>query len=305
MGALCTRQRKDDRPLPWSHPVAAVPVGGDPLPFGVPNSLPFLTLLPAASPRAVVVVGHGLNMRSAAMDQLCSPLLSGGAAVVRVTWSGHLVDGEPTEALLARWKGITSQDWKADWMVAQGEGAALARRHDIPLTYLGFSLGGLLQTRMLLDSDVRVDRQVLLAPAIRLRWRVHALQGVRRFPGRLVVPSFAPRAIRSHPGTSVAAYSALFGLETSLDVVPVPERLKLPTLVFMDPDDELVSQTRLERWIHQNGLEAWWQVRPVGGERLIPPYTRHYITDGYGLGRERFRAMSARIVSWLIDGLPA
>lgn len=257
-----------------------------------------------APPRAVVVVAHGLNQRAHALLALCEALRQRGAAIVLIRFHGHHWGAERSPDTLEEWRSVAWRDWVRDWEEGAAVGASLAARHGVPLTFLGFSLGALVHGYALAcrdDEPPPFVRQLLLAPAIRVRPRSRAILLFRALGRRFLVPSIAPVAIRAHDGTSVAAYMALFHLESSLDAPRHPERLRLPTLVLIDPRDELAGPARLGRWIARQGLSELWQVRDVPREpgRGIRTF-RHYVTDEAALGAASFAELVEIVVAALL-----
>jgi len=260
-------------------------------------------------PRAVVVVAHGLNQRAHALLPLSELLRRRGATIVLIRFRGHHWGSEHSPDTMDAWRSLGWRDWLRDWEEASAVGASLAARHEVPLVFLGFSLGALVHAYAMAcrdDEPPPFARQLLLAPAIRVRPRSRAVLLFAALGRRFLVPSIAPAAVRSHSGTSVAAYSALFHLESSLDTPRHPERLRVPTLVLIDPADELASPGRLRRWIERQGLTSHWQVRGV--PRAAAPGARtfrHYVTDETALGAASFGELAELAVAALLGPPPA
>lgn len=260
---------------------------------------------PPCAPRAVVVAAHGLNQRAAALRPLYERLRARGAVVVVLCLRGHRRDDEDETESIAAWRAVTKAHWLADWQEATAEGEAQAVRHAIPLTYLGFSLGALVQVHAMAHAAAPPPyvRQVFLAPAIRVQPQVHAIRVFRPLGAGFLLPSLTPAPIRSHPATSVAAYESLFHLEGEVAVMEHPERLRIPTLVLIDPRDELVSASRISAWIERHGLGETWRVQHVAKDTTTTrSRVHHYITDGTGLGTAPFDALSARVCAALLEG---
>ena len=257
------------------------------------------------APRIVVLVAHGLNQRSDAMRELYEPLRLQGACVVLARFRGHRAGAPADAATVEAWRTVEWGDWGDDWLAAARIAQQLAETHRVPLTFLGFSLGGLVHVHHLATgTGVPVFvRQVLLAPAIRVHPRSRAVRAFRALGRRFLVPSLAPEAVRSHGGTSVAAYEALFRYESALDVVPHPDRLRIPTLVVIDPRDELASAPRLVDWIAAHGLESSWHVHAIEKDMTTArSRLRHYVTDEAGLGPGPFAHLVDLLTRALFDG---
>lgn len=263
-------------------------------------------LHPTPPIRAVVVVAHGLNQRASALRELHEALRARGAAVVVLQLRGHRLDSEEEPSVLEAWRALRWGEWTEDWRRAAETAAAIAAEHQVPLTFLGYSLGALVHVHALTAGErtaVPFARQVLLAPALSLHPWVRAARVVRVLSPRFLLPAFTPPAIRSHAATSVAAYDALFRYEAAVSIIQHPECLRIPTLVFIDDRDELVSAPRLRRWVAQHGLAPAWRIHTLTKDRTTAgSILRHYITDQVGLGAAAFGALVERVAAALVDG---
>ncbi|MEP7345981.1 MAG: alpha/beta fold hydrolase, partial [Gemmatimonadaceae bacterium] len=213
--------------------------------------------------KVVVLVAHGLNLRAHALRDLYEPLRERGATIVVLRLRGHAGDSVGDAPVLEEWKTIDATVWVEDWRESARVAEELATSRGVPLAFLGYSLGALIHIYGLATSDRAVNpfqRQVLLAPAVRVRHRTRLVLLFRPLGMRFIVPSLTPVEIRSHGGTSVAAYRSLFGYEAAMSMIEAPTRIKIPTLVLMDPGDELVSQRRISEWIERNGLRPEWRM---------------------------------------------
>ncbi len=102
----------------------------------------------------------------------------------------------------------------------------------------------------------------------------------------------------------MAAYTALFGYEAALSTLENPAKLKVPTLILMDPGDELVSQRRLQYWIDRHGLRPEWRVRPLFKDPLTAASRiKHHVITSRALGKPAFDALVSTVSAALIDGV--
>jgi hypothetical protein len=199
----------------------------------------------------VVLVVHGLNNKPEVMDSLISVLVDNGFHSLRVSLYQDASDGrsDPSE-IAGSWRAILSDAYTT----------AQDRYPDLPKFALSYSLGAL-TTVSFLDGETAptFDRMVLLAPPVSLTRSaslVRALTPLGRF--NLALPSAAPKEIRARRGTPLSEYAAMLELGGEVDTLRHPEKLgQIPTVVYLDPDDELVGYAGVLDWIHRNGLGMW------------------------------------------------
>jgi len=136
-------------------------------------------------------------------------------------------------------------------------------------------MGGLLGVD-LLSSDPRVkfDKMVLFAPAIKMHKRNSLLKILSPFP-RIVIPSIAHKSYLTNDGTSIAAYNALFEmyahLENNLD-----SKINIPTVVFIDKQDELISFNGLQNMVRDQNLDHW-KIHPVKKDKTATKIKMHHL----------------------------
>ena len=210
--------------------------------------------------RGVALVIHGLNLKPDRMGPLVDELCQWGIAVVLCALRGHgenyapLAGCTPDVARLATFRQVSYTGWQAEVMAAYTAASALAQPTATPLFLVAFSLGALLGCELLVTTPrVYFDRMVLLAPALALRPHSHLPALLGRWP-TLALRSFAPQTYRSNPATPIAAYSALRTALRSLQRHGNAQ-LNVPTLILVDPQDELVSLHGMRR-----------RVAPLAGE---------------------------------------
>jgi len=199
----------------------------------------------------VVLVVHGLNNKPEVMDSLISVLVDNGFHCLRVSLYWDAPDGRSDPSVIAR-------GWRA--ILADAYTGAQDRFPDLPRFALSYSLGAL-TTVSFLDRETTptFDRMVLLAPPVSLTRSaslVRALTPLGRFS--IALPSAAPKEIRARRGTPLSEYAAMLEMVGEVDALTLPDKLgRIPTVVYLDPDDELVGYAGVLDWIHRNGLEMW------------------------------------------------
>lgn len=239
-------------------------------------------MVPAGRVKVVVLVVHGLNLDPSRMDELSHILLDRGAAVLRVTLTGH--SSESATPLTHVTRGT--------WRDAIDRAAAAAAKYRAPLGFVGFSLGSLAALDALSQYSRPVfDSMVHLAPAIAPR-RITSL--ARLLPPRLMLPSRTPAAFRVHDRLPASVYHTVLRTARSLDLSAFGD---VPTLVYIDPDDELVSLRGLYRLIDDHGLSDW-EVRQVEAGHTGLPH--HLLVTERAFPSGEFRRVANDIGEFLM-----
>jgi esterase/lipase len=251
----------------------------------------------ASTASAVALVIHGLNVNPLRMDPLAHELNRWGVATLRCTLSGHADSLPAGEARLASLRRVTYGLWRDEAAAAYRVAAQQAEHRSVPVVLVAFSLGALIGcTAALHNAHIRFARLVLFAPALRIRRRSRILELLSRWP-QLVVPSLTPAAYRANPGTPMAAYNALYAARRDFERLAGP-RLDIPTLVFADPRDEMVSYSGLRQLIAQHGL-AQWQLQAVDKAPDATTRYHHLLIDRESVGDAAWRQMMAQMRSHL------
>lgn len=256
--------------------------------------------------RGVALVIHGLNLKPERMQPLADELRGWGIAVVLCSLRGHgenyapLAGYPPEVARLATFRQVSYTGWRAEVMAGYAAANALAQAAAVPHFLVAFSLGALLGCELLATTPtVHFDRMVLLAPALALRPHSHLPTLLGRWPA-LTLRSFAPRAYRCNPATPIAAYSALRTALRSLHR-HANAKLNIPTLVLIDPQDELVSLDGMRRWVQRLHLTQWrFSLVNKGGHRADLRF-HHLLLDADCVGQKMWQLMIAEMNTHLLS----
>ena len=260
--------------------------------------------VPLAETRAVALVIHGLNLRPSKMESVIKALTNSGIDALNVSLRGHgnnydsQAYNDPARARLAAFKSVSYQLWMDEVCGAYAAAKNRSDKKDVPLYLIGYSLGGLMGTDLLAtEPGVQFDKMVLFAPAVKMHLRNYLIRALSPFP-RLTIPSFALATYQSNDGTPMAGYNALFD---SLNNVAgnIGPQINVPTLVFIDPEDEIVSYSRLKQMVQAENLDQWefYIVQKENTEG--PAKIHHLIIDAPSTGAEVWRKMMAAMVNHL------
>lgn len=257
--------------------------------------------------RGVALVIHGLNLQPARLRPLADAVRPWGVGVVFCSLQGHGENYQPLAgqsveaARLAAFRRVSYAGWRGEMEAAYRTAATLAATHNVPIFLLAFSLGALLGCELLATAaTVHFDRMVLLAPALALRPVSHLPYLLARWP-QIAIRSLSPRAYRANPATPVAAYLTLRTALANVQRQPNPA-LNVPTLVLIDPRDELVSFKGLQRLIRRQHL-THWQLHPIHKQPTRPDAKFHHlILDAESVGPVVWAAMLRTIKAHLLPG---
>jgi len=265
----------------------------------------YTILEPSGDFKGVALVIHGLNLRPDRMRPLADELRGMGLAVVLCSLRGHGENYTPIagrSSVIARldsFRQTTYAGWRAEVEAAYAATVALAQPTAAPLFLVAFSLGALLGCDLLATCPtVHFDRMVLLAPALALRSYSHLPHLLSRWP-TVALRSFAPRHYRNNPATPIAAYNALRTALLSLRR-HADTKLNVPTLLLIDPQDELVSPPGLQRFIQRAQL-FHWRLSLVKKQPTQPELAFHHlIIDAASVGPVMWQSMVTQIQGHLI-----
>ncbi len=257
-------------------------------------------------PRGVAVVVHGLNLKPERMDSLIALLNRAGIDALGVSLHGHGENylGKGTagtaEARLDSFRAVTSRLWSAELYEAYRKARQRARQIKVPVFLIGYSLGGLLGCELQVSRpDVSFDRMVLFAPALKITLKPHLLKALMPFPD-LVIDSLAPVDYRANAGTPMAGYKAMFDTLNRFEK-NLNGKLNVPTIVFLDREDEFISYEGLREMIAEEGLDRWRiiPVRKSPSENAL--FAHHLLIDETVVGKEMWSKMDAALLSHLIS----
>ena len=244
----------------------------------------------------VALVIHGLNSRPDKMESIIARMNEVGVDCLNLSLRGHgenysdLSHAESADARMETFKSVTYPMWKTEAYQAYQRVERISKLYATPLFFVGFSMGGLLGVDLLSSNPtVQFDKMVLFAPAIKMHKRNSLLKILSPFP-RIVVPSIAHKSYLTNDGTSIAAYNALFEmyahLENNLD-----SKINIPTVVFIDEQDELISFSGLQNMVRDQNLDQW-KIHPVKKDKTATEVKMHHlIIDEASVGNNMWQEM--------------
>ena len=254
--------------------------------------------------RGVALVIHGLNLRPSKMESIIKILTASGIDALNLSLRGHgenydrHAQSDPERARLATFKSVSYELWKKEIYTAYVAARSRSIKKDVPLFFVGFSLGGLLGADLLASKpDIQYDRMVLFAPSIKMHVRNNIIRVLSPFPW-LTIPSYTLASYQSNDGTPMAGYNALFDSLKNFAGHAGP-RVNVPTLVFIDQRDEIVSYRRLKQMVQDENLDQWqiYIVHKESSGELAKIH--HLIIDAPSTGENVWKNMMRAMVSHL------
>jgi len=260
--------------------------------------------------KGAALVIHGLNLRPDRMQPIISALTKSGIDVLALTLRGH---GDnytrrsgiaEDQARLEAFKHVSYPVWMNEAYLAYLQLEERGAEKGVPLFLTAFSLGGLIGLDLLAGNrDVRFDRVVLFAPAIRLHAVIYLERVLSPFP-RLVIPSMAPTVyLANKKGTPIAAYNALFdGLERFNQ--NAGQKLNVPTLVFIDRKDEFIPLAKLKSLVKDKKWEHWQFYIVEKDKSARDGAFYHHIIDASSTGKTVWQEMMTAVANHLLNPKP-
>jgi alpha-beta hydrolase superfamily lysophospholipase len=248
--------------------------------------------------KGVALVIHGLNLKPDRMHSLIAFLNDAGIDVLNVSLKGHgnnflwNMKIPIEEARLESFRNVTYDLWLDEVHRAYLKVAQRASEKNVPVLFVGYSLGGLLGCDLVLTHpDVFYDRMMLFAPAFNISAESYLLKALTPFPN-VVIDSLSPVSYRANDGTPMAAYKALFEARDHFEH-KINDRLNIPAVLFIDEKDEFISCSRLQQMIVSNSLNRW-KIHIVRKDAdLEEKLSHHLIIDQTAVGEEMWRDMTS------------
>lgn len=255
----------------------------------------------------VALVIHGLNGRPDKMESIIAEMTAAGIDCLNLSLRGHgenysqLNNTDSEEARMQAFKSVSYRLWRTETYQAYQQVKKRSNRYGTCLFFVGFSMGGLLGVDLFTSNPyIKFDKMVLFAPALQMHNRNYLLKTMSPFP-ELVVPSVAPGSYRANKGTPMAAYNALFEASKHFKKNLDP-KINVPTVVFIDEQDELISFSGLQKMIRNQKLDQW-KIHPVKKDNTVTEIEMHHIiVDEASVGKQMWREIVDTTITHLLNG---
>ncbi len=239
--------------------------------------------------KAVVLIAHGLNLSPTQMGDLSDLLQTSDYEVYRLALSGHRGNFEEL-------KTITRAIWLDDFSKGYKTAAKRAVELHVPIYFLGYSHGSVLAIDAAVsDPSIRFEKMLLFAPAVSVYMPDWIVGWANKLSTDFVFPSSAPREIRANDKLTVRAYGALFESIATAQNSDLTA-LNVPTKVFIDPDDELVSENGIKKFIETKKLSLW-SIEELSIKGTEYSFKKHHmIINKPALGKAEWARVTEKIL---------
>lgn len=255
--------------------------------------------------KGVALVIHGLNFQPEKMEPIITLLRHSCIDVLNLSLRGHgknytqKVNVEGSQARMETFKTVSYKSWIKETHQAYRLADKRRREKHVPLFLIGYSLGGLMGATLFASyQDVYFSRMVLLAPALHM-YTIHYLSKFLSPFSRLVIPCVLIKSYCANRGTPVAAYNALFEATINFNQ-NITQKVNVPTIIFIDKHDEMVSYRKLKRIIKNGGLHQWKLHAVKKNTATAKEKMHHLIIDESSLGKDAWNKMKGLIIHHLL-----
>lgn len=197
---------------------------------------------------------------------------------------------------------VTGGLWQEEVMDGYAAAQQASVQQAVPLYFMGYSLGALLGQSIigLQTTQLPFQKQVLFSPAIHLRKHSYLLRHLFFLGEGFRLPSFTPGGYRANRWLPLRLYKILYDEEKKL-LAAKGSLLNFPTLVFMDPKDELISYKSLETLLQQRQLSQWQLVPLHTGLQGRRGKYHHLILDEETMGSANWQMVTTAMQVFLFD----
>lgn len=244
---------------------------------------------------AITLVVHGLNVQPLAMLPLVQWLNSQGSDVYLLALAGHYEGATSIN-------DVTASKWQQEMQVGYNAAKSASQTLLLPLYFLGFSLGALLgQSMIALDQKPPAfDKQVLLAPATALRKRSRLIKLLFFLGDRFQLPSYTPKGYRFNKKLPLRIYHILLFEERKVMQAQF-NGLNMPTLIVMDPKDELISYERLVTHIKKYRLTHYQCIALNSDLKNRETNYHHLILNERTMGAANWELVTSSMKAFLFE----
>jgi hypothetical protein len=209
-----------------------------------------------------------------------------------------------SDALLISFSQVDHQTsttvWEADMLKGYALARSLADEQNVPLYFLGFSLGALVSQYLLSlrIENIQFDKQIFLAPATAIKIP-RILKSCIPFLGdNLKIPSYTPKKYRLNEWLPAKIYKQMMYWERTI-LKKDGDHLNIPTLIIIDPKDELISYATIRKQIARFRLTNYQCITLESSLRARSTRYHHLIIDEATMGKNNWAVVTNKLIEFL------
>jgi esterase/lipase len=251
----------------------------------------------------IIIIGHGLNNSPSVMNDIKDALYSPCTHLLPLNLTGHdSIDSlnNPKKSL-EDFRKIQASDWLKDLHETLDSAYKLSKSLNIPIYFIGYSLSSLLFEYAVhkLNLQIPVSKVVHIGPALFIKWQTKLIRYIP-LPKHFMIPSLNRATYRAHKGTTIAAYTALFDLQSNWQSKsPSLYSTTTPRLVFLSKKDELIDFSKTNHFINAQSSSNWKLKEISRGPDGDHSLHNHLSTNRKSLGHSSFNSLICDIKSFL------
>ena len=164
---------------------------------------------------------------------------------------------------------------------------------------MGYSLGALLgqYVMILRPANIHFKKQILIAPAIAIRLPKIIKSSVFLLNENLKIPSYTPKKYRLNNSIPTKVYKQMFEWERSISKAGF-RYSNTPTLIIIDPKDELVSYSEIGKKIERYNLANYQLIVLDTDLKGRSTKYHHLIVDEATMGKRNWVEVRKRIAEF-------
>lgn len=238
----------------------------------------------------VFLVTHGLNNKPEVMNDISYYLNSLGFHVLQIKLKGHTNS--------SNWPSCLKAD---DWLNNIKNAYCYSKINfpQLKIFGLGYSLGAAATLAFIEQfENINFEKLVLIAPAIKLRWKVNLIKLLSNFSFLgTKLPSLAPVEYRAHSKTPLSAYSALF------EIIRMTSSLKyrfdrIPVMIIQRAEDEIIDFKDTISWAIDNFANP--KLTTLEGQEF-DKLPQHLMIDRISNSKQSWNKFTSELASFLIQ----
>lgn len=192
-----------------------------------------------------IIIIHGLNNTIEVFKPLGNEFVNLGHKVFYISLSGH-------DAVIE-----TELSWEKEVIHLKEQLTKLNQEEEYFV--IGFSQGALVWQNAISENLIKfkIIGQVLLAPALKIHYQNSLKWITNKIDPKILTPSRTPKDVSQFNLLPTSYYRILFEELDLFNNANITKLNEIPTLIIIDPDDELVSLQKTREFIYTKKMSNW------------------------------------------------